>query len=144
MYDPFGARRHGARMLRESQLLEILEVLMPVNGANGPVYALYGDLAYPQCAHIMLGFRNAAVGSPQRLFNTHMSKARVAVEWGFRNIIAQRPYLDFTELMKTFKLPVARYYTNAAFLCNLRNCYYGNQTFDHFKCERLSVRDYLA
>ena len=48
LYRPFVAKRHDARMLRESSLIEMLENLMPANLTNGPMYTLYGDLAYPQ------------------------------------------------------------------------------------------------
>ena len=44
---PWPAQTHDARMLRESQLMEELEDIMPANGAAA-VTALYGDLAHAQ------------------------------------------------------------------------------------------------
>ena len=69
LYGPFVAKRHDARMLRESGLMDILRGLMPADGSNGPVYALYGDLAYPQSIWLFGGYVNPAPGSLQRAFN---------------------------------------------------------------------------
>jgi len=131
-------------MLRESGLMDILRGLMPADGSNGPVYALYGDLAYPQSIWLFGGYVNPAPGSLQRAFNRFMSGARIAVEWGFGQIISQWSYLDFKQNMKIFKTPIAQHYMNCAFLCNLRNCFYGNQATVYFNADVLSLEDYLA
>jgi hypothetical protein len=141
---PFVARRHDARILRESGLFNRLRALMPVDQSNGPVYGLYGDLAYPQSIWLFGGFLDPPRDSPRAVFNKMMSKARIAVEWGFGQIIANWSFLDFKVSMKVFKQPVAQYYINAAFLCNLRNCLYGNQTSVYFIAKPLSVQEYLA
>jgi hypothetical protein len=49
-------KRHDSRMYRESEVHEMLARTMPANESNGPVYALYGDLAYPQSIWLLEPF----------------------------------------------------------------------------------------
>lgn len=141
---PFMGRDHDSRMLAESLLLPALQQLMPADGTGGPIYCMYSDLAYPTSAWLMKGFVNAAEGSPEKAFNTAMSKVRIVVEWGFKNIVQQWQFLDFQQTMMILKMPIGQYYVNAAFLTNLRNCLYGGQIGNHFKCEPLSLEQYLG
>jgi hypothetical protein len=124
--------------------MQQLEVLMPADESNGPVYGLYGDLAYAQSIWLFGGYLNAAQDSVEARFNACMSKARIAVEWGYNNILRQWSFLDFKSSMQVFRCPIGQYYVNAAFLCNLRNCLHGNQTSDYFQAEKLSLEQYLA
>jgi hypothetical protein len=73
-----------------------------------------------------------------------MSRARIAVEWGFNNILQQFQYLNFTKHMKVFKIPVGQYFVNAAFLQNLRTCFVGNQINAYFELSPLNIDEYLA
>ena len=73
-----------------------------------------------------------------------MSKAREVVEWGNANIATNWAFLDFRAAMMIFKSPVAKYYIIAAFLVNLRTCFYGNQTMDYFDCKTMSLDEYLS
>jgi len=63
---PFVAKRHDARMLRESGLMDILRGLMPADGSNGPVHAVHGDLAHPQSIWLFGGHVNPSIGTPER------------------------------------------------------------------------------
>jgi hypothetical protein len=81
---------------------------MPDNG-TGILYSLFGDPAYPNSAYIFGGFRKAADGSPEAFWNDCMSKVRVAVEWGFQQILQLWSYLDFTRGMKIFESPIAQF-----------------------------------
>jgi DDE superfamily endonuclease len=144
LWGPFPAKRHDARMLRESGLMERLRQLMPANLSNGRVYTLYGDLAYPQSIWLFGGYVNPEPNSPRAQFNKLMSKARIAVEWGFAQIIVQWSHLDFRASMKIFQEPIAQQYLNCAFLCNIRCCFYGNQTSNYFGGKPFSVEEYLG
>jgi hypothetical protein len=118
---------------------------MPLDGSNGPVYALFGDLIYPQCAHLLKGFVDPAPNSLQAAFNRMMSASRICVEWGFNQIVQQWAFLNFWYSMRILLEPVAQYYINAAFLCNLRNCFYGNETATYFNISHpLNLEEYLA
>ena len=139
---PWPAQTHDARMLRESQLLDELQAIMPPN-ADTAVYALYGDLAYAQSIYLLGGFRKPQTGSNEAVFNRHMSSVRITVEWGFGDIVEKWKFLDFRSAMKIFEMPVGEYYTNGAFLSNICNCLYGNKTQQYFGARQLSLDEYL-
>jgi hypothetical protein len=147
-FGPIPGARHDSYMLAESQLLPQLEDLMP-REPGVEVFALYGDPAYPQSRYIVGGYRNADPNSVEARWNTAMSKVRICVEWGFKEITQQWTFLDFKQKMKVFKFPVAKYYMVGAFLSNLRNCFYDNQTALYFKCSqqngtKMSLDEYLG
>jgi nuclease HARBI1 len=144
LFGPWSSKTHDARVFRMSGLLDRLRNLMPANGSNGRVYALYADSAFPQCAWIMHGFINPPHDSDQALFNRLMSKARIAVEWAFKTVTQLWQFVDFRREMKIFKTPVAQFYINCCFLTNCHNCFYGNQTSVYFDVERLTLEQYLA
>ena len=85
LHGPFVAKRHDCRILRESRVLEILHRLMPDDGEHR-IYALYGDLAYPQSAYLFGGYINPPRDGPLALFNCTMSKSQIVVEWGISNV----------------------------------------------------------
>lgn len=151
MYGPITGNRHDSYMLARSGLMERLRAFMPEprNRQQHPlggevVYSLYGDPAYPQSMYVFGGYRNPPRGSPQAAWNTQMSKVREVVEWGFANITTNWAFLDFTAAMMVFKSPIAEYYIIAAFLVNLRTCFYGNQTMEYFACETMTLDEYLS
>ena len=144
LHGPYVAKRHDVRILRESGLLEMLRELMPEDESNGPIYYLYGDLAYEHRRHIFSGFRNALPNSPQSRFNREMSKVRIVVEWGFANVLRRWQYVDFTRAMKVLLIPTGQHYINCVFLTNLGNCFYGGAINQYFNAEPLSIYQYLS
>ena len=139
---PWPAQTHDAQMLRESQLLEELQAIMPPN-ADTAVYALYGDLAFAQSIYLLGGFRKPPGGSDEAMFNRNMSSVRITVEWGFGDIVEKWKFLDFCSAMKIFEMPVGEYYTNGAFLSNICNCLYGNKMQQYFGALQLSLDEYF-
>lgn len=114
---------------------------------NGKVYAVYADSAYAQSIWVVHGFINPAPGSPRANFNRLMSKARIAVEWAFKNVTQLWQFLDFKREMKIFKTPIGQFYVNGAFLTNCHNGFYGNQTSLYFGVTdetRLNLKQYLG
>jgi len=149
MYGAINGNRHDSYMLTQSELAPRLRLLMPADGndqGGGDVYNLYADPAYPQSAYIFGGFRNPAPGSREAIWNTQMSSVRESVEWGFAYINKHWAFLNFQAAMKIFQSPVAKYYIVGTFLCNLRTCYYGNQTMSFFNCgnDSMTIDEYLA
>jgi DDE superfamily endonuclease len=145
LHGPSIGKCNDSRVLHESGLLNQLRELMPLDASNGPVYALFSDLIYPECPHLLKGFVHPPPNSPQAVFNRMMSASRVCVEWGFNEIVQQWSFLNFRSSMRIFLEPIAQYYINAAFLCNLRNCFYGSETATYFDIARpLSLEEYLA
>jgi hypothetical protein len=147
MYGPVPGSRHDSFMLGESNLVQQLREVVPLNNQGIPAYQLYGDPAYPQSGVLFGGFRNARPGTIEATWNTEMSKVRESVEWLFKEIITQWSFLDFKQSMKFFKSPIAKYYIIGAFLTNLRCCCYGSQTSKFFGCDesndKLDMRGYL-
>ena len=142
LFGPMNGNRHDSHMLRESQVLEQLTALMPAEEEE-IIYLLYGDPAYPQSIYLIGGYPHPAPGTQEADFNTAMSKVREAVEWAFKEIIAQWRFLDYRASIKIFEMPIARYYTIAAFLQNLRSTVYDNQTSVYFDMDTMELEDYI-
>jgi nuclease HARBI1 len=147
MYGPIPGSRHDSFMLGESNLIQQLREVIPLNDQGIPLYQLYGDPAYPQSGVLYGGFRNPPAGSIEANWNTEMSRVTESVEWMFKEIAIQWLYLDFRQSMKIFKSPIAKFYIIGAFLTNLRCCCYGSQTVQYFRCDtsnrRLTMRGYF-
>jgi hypothetical protein len=158
-FGPINGNRHDSYMLARSELIPKLQAFMPAQNADDAaagggnqehnavppaIFSLYGDPAYPQSLYIFGGYRNPAPGSDRARWNTEMSKVREVVELGFANLISNWAFLDFKASMMIFQSPIAKYYVVAAFLCNLRTCFYGNQIMDYFDCNPLTINEYLS
>ena len=143
LFGPINGNRHDSFMLSKSQLIQKLRELMPEDGSNGIVWALYGDPAYPQSIYLFGGFRNPADDSPEAAWNTAMSKVREPVEWNFKEITCQFSYLNYKRDMKIFQSPITKYYVIGAFLTNIRSLFYGNQTAHYFGARRFTMEQYL-
>jgi hypothetical protein len=85
-------------LLSESNLLNELEQLFP----NGE-YSIYGVPAYPQSGVLLGGYRRPRGGSYEARYNTNMSKVRICVEWGFKEMTTQFRLMDFKIAQKIFK-----------------------------------------
>jgi hypothetical protein len=147
MFGPRSCKTHDSLLFTYSGLKEKLRCLMPADESNGKVYAVYADAAYAQSIWVVHGYINPVPGSLQAKFNSCMAKARIAVEWAFKNITQFWSFLDFKREMKIFKTPIGQFYMNGAFLTNCHNCFYGNQTGEHFgvpATDRLNLHQYLG
>ena len=144
LFGPVLAKTHDAKLLRQSNLMQQLCNVMPKDNSNGPIYSLYGDLAYPQSSYLLGGFQNVINGMDEANFNRLMSSVRITVEWGYCKIIEQWKFLDFCQAMRIFQSPVVQYYINAAFLSNLHNCMIGNKTRNYFNAHQMTIEEYLA
>ena len=91
LYGPVEGRRRDSSMLASSSLLQELQRFSNSPIAGIPM-CLYGDPAYPLCAHIQGPFRGAALTQDQY---TAMNGARKAFEWVFGDIIIYFKFLDF-------------------------------------------------
>lgn len=85
---------------------------------------LYGDPAYPISNYIEGPFRESAVGltDVEKLFNEDMSSVRIAVEWGFGEVVQQFAFLDFYKNLKIGLQPVGTLCTVGTLLTNCRVC----------------------
>ena len=140
LYGPWVCKRGDARILRESGLVDQLEEMMPLN-EGVPIYALYGDLAYPLSAYILKVFLNVQPGSIEAAFNKRMLQSRIAVEWGFCGILSHRHYVGSQRDMMLLKMLAG---VNATFMTNLRQCFHGNTCFKHFGLTPPTLGEYLS
>ena len=79
LYGPVPAKTHDAKLLCQSNLMEQLHSAMPDDNSNGPIYSLYGDLAYPQSPYLLGGFCNVVNGTDEAHFNSLMSSVQITV-----------------------------------------------------------------
>jgi len=139
LFGLIASHRHDSYMLTEICILLKVRELMRVDGSNSPIYQIYGDPAYPQCAHLFGGFRNPPAGSIQAEWNTQLSKVREVVEWAFGEIPQKFSFLDLKVNMKIFKSPIAMYYFVGAFFINLHITIYKNKTTNYFECRLIDT-----
>jgi len=143
LHGPFPGSKHDSQILTDSELLNHLEEIMP-RGGLGLIFALYADFAYPTSVWLTTGVRAAVPGSPEAFFNAFMSSCRIAVEWGYKDILRLWKFLDFHPGQQVLKMPIGQYFINAAFLTNIYNCFYGSQASNYFECVPLSLDEYLS
>ena len=141
MFGTIEGRRHDSGMLTESGLLPQLEQHMTM--ADGNVYSLYGDPAYPLKPHLIAPFRGANLSAQERLFNKRMSAVRTSVEWNFGKVVTLFGFLDFKRNLKLYLQPVAKYYLVGALLTNCHTCLYGNETSSFFGVDPPVLEAYL-
>ena len=109
LYGPMPAKTHDAKLLCQCNLMEQLHTTMPDDNSNGPIYSLYGDLAYLQSPYLLGGYQNVVNGTDEAQFNQLMSSVRITVEWGYCKIIEQWKFLDFCQVIRIFQSPDLAY-----------------------------------
>ena len=115
--------------------------------AEGIIYSLYADPAYPQSAYVFGGFQITIPGSRKAMWNAQMSSVCQSVEWGLAYINKQWVYLNFQLALTIFEaLASCKAFYHLNITCNLRTCYYGNHTISYFECcnSSMSIDKYLA
>lgn len=143
LHGPYVGRQHDASILTESRVGEMLENLMPANESNGPVYAVYGDMAYRQSLWIYRGFLNPKQGSVEARVNQVLSGAQITVEWAYGQVAVKFSSVDFKQSQQVFKQKVGQQYINCTFITNWSNCFYGTKTSKTFRAKVLSFEQYL-
>lgn len=141
LFGPIEGRRHDARMLAESQILQAMNN-WPMN-AQGEPFAVYGDQGYPIRAQLISPFRGAGLTPEQQWFNSTMSKFRQCVEWGFNEIVKNFAFVDFTKNQKILLQPIGKFYIVCTILSNCKCCLYGNQISAYYEIVPPSLENYL-
>ncbi|GAV07919.1 hypothetical protein RvY_17697 [Ramazzottius varieornatus] len=140
---PWPGRRHDSGMLAESGLIKLLTTKM---NEIGTIYRIYGDPAYPISEYLEGPFRNGALAlsDEQKDFNVAMAGVRIAVEWGFGEVVQQFAFLDFEKNMKVLLQPVGSLYTVGTLLTNCRvRLGHGGKVSDFFGIAPPSLEQYL-
>ena len=141
MYGPMAGNRHDAALLRESGILNQLNLLG--NGPNGNPLCIFGDQAYPNRPNLIVPFKGALLTRQQKNFNNAMKSFRICVEWGFRDVTDLFKFLDYKYGHKLFQNQVGKVYLVATLLKNCHTCLYGNQTSKYFNLSPPDLFDYL-
>lgn len=137
---PIEGRRHDMTLFRLSNIEEDLARALLINGQQ---HYIYGDSAYVLRAYLQVPFQGSALTDDQISFNAAMSKVRVSVEWGYKDIKQYFTHLDMPRKLCLKKTPAAMLYICAALLWNIRVCFYGCQTSHFFECTPPSLEEYL-
>ena len=144
-WGPIPGRRHDKYLLGQSKLVADIKAMnVHMGNPHPPLWAIYGDPAYPLQDAIMCPY-TAAVTNRQQQMNHAMSSCRVSVEWGFARVIQYWKFVDTEICMKVLEGPLQEYVDNAVLLTNLLTILYGGIMTAHFDCEdNLSIQEYLA
>ena len=140
---PWPGRRHESGMLAESGLLTALHTKM---NNIGRTFRLYGDPAYPVAEYLEGPFRNGAqaVSQVEADFNEAMASVRIAVEWGFGEVVQQWAFVDYSKNLKVLWQPVGTFYSVATLLLNCRVCLgHGGKVSDFFGVAPPTIEQYL-
>ena len=141
MFGPLEGKRHDARLLRESRIIETLARC--AKDVNGELFYLYGDSAYPLSRYLLAPYRGPSLSSAQARFNRRMGLVRVTVEWGFQKIIALWAFMDYKKNQKLYLQSVGTAYLVATLLTNCHSCFYGSEVSQFFDMVPPSLEEYL-
>ena len=138
-FGPVNGNRHDSFLLRESEILEIMDEICQQLGED---YVLFGDSAYP-ISRFLFRMYKGVMTALQRAFNQDMSPARVSVEWGFGQIVELWPFLDYRKKLKILLSPVGLYFGVGNMLTNIHTCLYGSIITREFGMGRPSLSMYM-
>ena len=94
---------YDTTLLTNSNLLDSLQICLE------PGFVIYGDPAYNIDDYFVTGFEGSNLTDEQQIFNSRMSKARVAVEWSFGTVVKLSKALQYAKDWRVYLEPVACY-----------------------------------
>ncbi len=100
---PVERRRHDVHVLTVSGLEIQLQSKLHVNGGSNFLFCLYIESSYPAREYLLVGFRVSSLSAEETALNKDLSRARVAVEWFFRDV---KKY--FSHVKTVYKMAVSR------------------------------------
>ena len=105
LFGPIEGCRHDAGMLRESEIWTQMRAHMTT--ADGRVYCVYGDPAYPMTdGFIITPFRGGVISRNQMIFNKRMFAVRICVEWAFGKVLTLFAFLDIKKIWSCYFSPL--------------------------------------
>lgn len=141
LFGPIEGRRHDSFMLRESGLLDQLE--MRSYDPQRHILCIYGDPAYPLRPHLQCPFKGGNITVEQEAYNRSMSSVRVSVEWVFGDIVNRFKYVDFKKNQQVCLSACGKMYLVSGLLTNAHTCLYGNSTASFFGLDPPSLEQYF-
>lgn len=141
---PFHGRHHDSWMYTHSGLEERLAGFCrtPEGESN---YYIFGDPAYSPSPFMLRGAKKRTKLSPElHDFHVRMSRVRVTVEWGFKEVSMLFPALRFSGAQRIYLSALGRQYRVAVILTNAITCFYGsNETSIFFGLTPPSIEHFL-
>jgi hypothetical protein len=139
---PWPGARHDMHMLRNSALLPYVNGLP--RAADGTQYSVYADCGYAERDGIVTPYFDGAVNVVHEAWNQAMASSRIAVEWGFGDIVLAWSHLDMTrshQLLSNRK--IGQVYLVAGLMTNFLNCFKPNRGSQYFNVEPPTFEVYL-
>jgi nuclease HARBI1 len=102
IFGPFEGLRHDMHLYAESGLDEILSEELLVDGVQQYVF---GDSGYTLRSYLMTPFEGDKLTKDEALFNKRMSKARVSVEWAFKDVKKYFSHIAFPRKIVLSRTP---------------------------------------
>ncbi|KAF7292162.1 hypothetical protein MIND_01243300 [Mycena indigotica] len=142
IYGPVEGRRHDETVYQQSGLSALLEKHF-VKPDGSPLF-IYGDPAYTVAGRVLAGYKGAALSPEQIQFNTLMSRCREPVEWSFKEVVQQFPFLDFSRNHKVLLSPCGLWYLVAILLGNAHTILHHPQIPQYFQCPPPTLEEYFT
>jgi DDE superfamily endonuclease len=89
-------------------------------------------------------FEGANLNANEQQFNKRMSKARISVEWAFKDIKKYFSHITFPREIALSRTPGGAWYLASYLLWNFRCCIDGSPTSTFFDCQPSTLSHYLA
>ena len=139
-YGPVEGRKHDVHILTTSGLEAQLHSKMFINGRQ---FCLYADSAYSLREYLLVGFNGSALSTEEIAMNRDLSRARVAVEWFFKEVKQYFSHVKVVQKMSVSRCPLGLWYQTSVVLWNFRFCIYGSPTSSFLSCPPPSLREYV-
>ncbi|KAF7312656.1 hypothetical protein MIND_00279800 [Mycena indigotica] len=141
IFGPVEGRRHDETLYQQSGIAPILE--KHLWSPDGRRLCIYGDPAYGVSGHVLSPYKGTNLTSAESRFNAKMSRCRESVEWGFKEITKQFPYLDVVQNQRLLLSPCGLYYLVAVLLINAHTIFHRPQISNYFGCAPPSLEEYF-
>ena len=139
---PWPGSRHDMHMLRQSALLPYINNLP--RDRDGNQFCIYADCGYAERPGIVAPYFDGAVNAVHEAWNQAMASSRIAVEWGFGDIVLSWSHLDLVrqqQLLSNRK--IGQVYLVAGLMTNFLNCFKPNRGSQYFNVEPPTFEVYL-
>jgi nuclease HARBI1 len=141
IFGPYEGRRHDMHLYAESGLDNILGENLLIDGVQ---HYIFGDSGYMLRPYLMTPYEGSNLDVNELLFNKRMSKARVSVEWAFKDIKKYFSHIAFSRKVVLSRTPGGAWYLASCLLWNFRCCIDGIPTSTFFDCIPPRLSHYLS
>lgn len=141
---PYAGTHHDQNLVYLSNLTNRLAQFCSYPEINMD-FMIYGDPAYEGSRFVHAPFPRLTATPTERVHNTIMSTARIAVEQAIGSVTAVFPAMDFTRMERMGLEALGKKYLVAVILRNLHTVIQGrNQISDYFGCSPPTMEEWLA